>query len=482
MDNATAGQERLLTQSDAPAGGGPHVDDLIDDLRRRLLAAISAQRALLRPGTVSIVLGMPEIAPWRPRAPSGPQVYWARSRDGHFRVGVGRVAAFEARGSDRFERLAAAFSQLRTTWTNLDPEGTGLWAAAFAGFSFCAGQRTSARRPDAQLFLPAVALVRHGQQVGMVFSAQLAAASDPRERLPGWLEHARALLSATLTPERTATPVQVSRDCDGDSVGRWVGRVEAALQAIDSGALDKLVLSRRVRLTAARPLEVSGILEWLGTHYPGCALFAVRDEHSTLVGASPERLVALDGGRVVADALAGTSARDSDADCDSALGEGLLRDPKALREHVLVVRQMQRALEPLCYAVTLPERPRLLRLPTLQHLWSPLRARVRASTTVLDLARALHPTPAVSGSPHDAALRWLAANGEQDRGWYTGALGWVAPDGGGELSVVLRCGELRGNTAELCAGAGIVAGSDPAQELAETEWKLRALSESLKAG
>ena len=303
-----------------------------------------------------------------------------------------------------------------------------------------------------------------------------------RERLSSWLEHARTLLSASLASKRGVSPVQVARNFDGDGVGRWVARVEAALQAIDSGALDKLVLSRRIRLTAARALDVSGILEWLGTCYPDCALFTVRDEHSTLVGASPERLVALDAGRVVADALAGTSARGADLDRDNALGEALLRDPKALREHVLVVRQMKRALDPLCCAVTVPERPRLLRLPTLQHLWSPLRAHVRASTTVLDLARALHPTPAVSGAPHAAALDWLAANGEQDRGWYTGALGWVAPDGGGELCVVLRCGELRGNTAELCAGAGIVAGSNPAQELAETEWKLQALLESLSAG
>ena len=187
MENATASQERLARHCGARRDGAPGVNGLIAELRSRLMAVLSAQRGLMRPGTVSIVLAMPELSSWRPRPPDSPHVYWARPRDGHYRVGVGRVAAFEARGPDRFELLVAAFSRLRAAWTNLDPEGTGLGAAAFAGFSFCAGQQTSMGRPDGLLFLPAVVLARHGQQVGMIFSAQLAASCDPGSGcLAGW--------------------------------------------------------------------------------------------------------------------------------------------------------------------------------------------------------------------------------------------------------------------------------------------------------
>jgi salicylate biosynthesis isochorismate synthase len=117
-----------------------------------------------------------------------------------------------------------------------------------------------------------------------------------------------------------------------------------------------------------------------------------------------------------------------------------------------------------------------------QHLWSPVRGKKKPNTGVLDLAARLHPTPAVGGSPRTEALDWLSQQGESRRGWYTGAFGWMDASGDGELSVVLRCGVVKENHVDLFAGAGIVAGSDPSQELAETEWKLLTMQGALQVG
>ena len=258
----------------------------------------------------------------------------------------------------------------------------------------------------------------------------------------------------------------------------WLARVERALGAIRSGRLQKVVLSRRIRIRGKRPLQPRSLMGWLHSQYPDCVQYAYAGEDYTLVGASPERLVQLEGTKVAADALASTTVRGGDSAGDEYLAASLLASPKARREHQFVVDDIVAALKPACRAVEVPSRPRLMKLPTLQHLWSPIEAQVRPGVSILQLVGRLHPTPAVGGVPRKSALAWLAEAGES-RGWYTGALGWLCPDGGGQASVVLRCAVLRGHTAELYAGAGIVADSDPRMELAETELKFQTMLDAL---
>jgi isochorismate synthase EntC len=185
---------------------------------------------------------------------------------------------------------------------------------------------------------------------------------------------------------------------------------------------------------------------------------------------------------VRADAIGGTTARSTDPAADRRLGAALLEDAKSRNEHRLVVDAIAARLTPCCSHLVIPDRPSLKRLPTVQHLYTPVTGQARAGLSLLGLAATLHPTPAVGGLPRAAALTWMERNGEHQRGWYTGALGWLGSDGGGELNVILRCALLGQQRAELYAGAGIVAGSDPQQEFMETEWKLQAMVEALQAG
>lgn len=456
---------------------------LLDGIAARLGAVLPAVACRAEKCLVSVTVSLAELGHLRPRALTGPHVYWARPCEGHYLVGIGEVATVAVEGERRFQRLEADFERLRRGWQELDPDDTGLRPAVFVGFSFSVGSGASAGRPDALLLIPAVTLQCRPRLSALVFSAMVRAKTDRTELLAHWLAQARRLIEGVRDVGRGLPPPGPTvREAVDEGVAGWVARVSAALGEIHAGALHKVVLSRRVRVSRAQPFRAPAILSWLADRYPDCAQFVWADAHGTLIGVSPERLVMLQQGRVIADALAGSAPRHSSSERDRALGAALQCDAKALREHGFVVEEIERVLKPLCRSLSTPRCPRLLQLPTVQHLWSPVEGRVGPEVSLLALARALHPTAAVSGAPRQAAIDWLCAHGEPPRGWYTGALGWLRPDGGGELAVVLRCGELQGCRAELSAGAGIVAGSDPMQELAETEWKLQAMMESLAAG
>ncbi len=202
--------------------------------------------------------------------------------------------------------------------------------------------------------------------------------------------------------------------------------------------------------------------------YPGCTLFAARVDGVMLVAATPERLVSLHHGELKCDAMAGTVAADETPD------ERMVK-----YEHLPVVHTIEQILAPLCEQLDIPDKPQLLQLHGLQHIWTPIHARVESDVTLLKLVAALHPTPAVSGAPDHVAREWLMQNDDHQRGWYCGGFGWMSSGGEGHASVMLRCALLQGNRAELFAGAGITAYSDPHSEFLETELKLQTILDLL---
>lgn len=252
----------------------------------------------------------------------------------------------------------------------------------------------------------------------------------------------------------------------------WCSLVDKALGAIDAGHLEKVVLAREVRVEANRPIPRKNVLERLRALYPSCTVFAA----GGFVGASPELLVRREGDHVASCPLAGTVARSGDAAADDRLAAALLASPKDRAEHAMVVDAIAAALGPLTEELAVPSTPELLRLRNVTHLATPITGRLRRPVpTALALARTLHPTPAVSGLPVAEACRWLAAFEQLERGRFAGPVGWVDRSGDGCFVVGIRSAELNGHHARLFAGVGIVAGSDPDEELAETQLKLQAL-------
>ena len=252
-------------------------------------------------------------------------------------------------------------------------------------------------------------------------------------------------------------------------------RVGQALEAIRSGRIDKVVLAREVVATANRPFRQEQLLERLRSLHPSCCTFAV----DGFVGASPELLVRRQGLEVLSQPLAGTVARSGDPDEDRRLAGALLGSEKERAEHRVVVQAILAGLGPLCTGLDVPEAPRLLALRNVAHLATPVRGTLSTSTggapSALELAAALHPTPAVGGWPREDALDYLRKSEEIDRGRYAGPVGYVGADGDGEWWIGIRSAIVEGRRARLLAGVGIVAGSDPAAELAETQLKLQAM-------
>jgi menaquinone-specific isochorismate synthase len=257
---------------------------------------------------------------------------------------------------------------------------------------------------------------------------------------------------------------------------RWCDAVAAARDAIRAGRLDKAVLAREVVVEADRPHDAVTLLTRLRTAYPSCHLFSV----DGLVGASPELLVARAGDLVRSHPMAGTAPRSGDPTTDARLAASLLSSAKDQAEHRITIDAVHDALLPFCSYLDVEAEPSIVAVANVQHLASLVSGRLSSPpASALALALVLHPTPAVCGSPRATALEVIDEVEELDRGRYAGAVGWVDGRGDGTFAVAIRCAELDGPRARLFAGVGVVADSDPAAELAETQAKLQALLASI---
>ena len=289
-------------------------------------------------------------------------------------------------------------------------------------------------------------------------------------------------------PTRTAAPRLLSRETlPSSSVHR--DRVAAAVATLRDPAcgLDKVVLARALRLVAENPWDTGTILHRLAAADPAATVYLADlspagRTGAALIGASPELLVAREGDVVICQPFAGSAPRSTDPVVDHANAEALAASAKNRHEHQLVVDVMRTALAPLCTDLQIAAEPELHGTDALWHLSTPIRARIRdKQVTALDLALALHPTPAVGGVPTDTAAA-LIGELEGDRGFYAGAVGWCDAGGDGRWVVSIRCAELSADrrTAVAHAGGGIVAESDPDDEVDETTTKFRTILTGLE--
>ncbi|WP_312018626.1 isochorismate synthase DhbC [Streptomyces sp. I05A-00742] len=257
----------------------------------------------------------------------------------------------------------------------------------------------------------------------------------------------------------------------------YAAAVAEAVRRMERGEFGKVVLARTLRLTSSRDLDLPGLLGRLARRDPSGYTFAVPSGPGrTLLGASPELLVSRRGGRVVTNPLAGSTPRSADLAEDVRRAAALLESEKDLHEHAMVVDAIREALAPYCRSLDVPERPTLVRTATMWHLSTTIEADpADPAVSALELACALHPTPAVCGTPTDTARRVIGELEPFDRGVYTGMVGWGDADGDGEWVVTIRCAEAEPaeRRLRLFAGAGVVEQSSPEAETAETGAKFR---------
>lgn len=271
-----------------------------------------------------------------------------------------------------------------------------------------------------------------------------------------------------------ALPLPTSRTDAPDAEGWNVG-LQAAFRAFARGELHKVVLARRATYGFDERLDALALLARLEAATPSCFHFALQPAHgSVFVGATPERLFRREGRRLWTEAVAGTRPRLADPAADARLRDDLLASEKDRREHAYVTDRILDALAPFCAACDADD-TRAMGLASKWHLHTAIRAGLKPDVDTFDLLDALHPTPAVGGTPTAPALARIAATEPFDRGWYAGPIGWVSRDDA-EFAVAIRSGLVRdteaGSALDLYSGAGIVRGSDPATEWAEIEDKI----------
>ena len=359
-------------------------------------------------------------------------------------------------GPTRFSDAAKWWSETiaRTEVTDQVGEpGTG--PVCFGSFAF-------ADEPgDSVLVLPRVVVGRRGDRAWLTTVGEV---TDPLGEVTG--------------PTGAAAVSFADGALNGE---QWMSVVADAVDRINAGDLEKVVLARDLVATADDPIDVRWPLQRLAATYPMCWTFHV----DGMFGATPEMLVRRERGLVTSRVLAGTIRRTGDDDRDLALAATLARSSKDLEEHEYAVRSVAEALEPHCSGMNVPEAPFVLHLPNVMHLATDVAGVVHAaehpelSTSSLQLAEALHPSAAVGGTPTPAAVALIDEIEGMDRGRYAGPVGWMDASGDGEWGIALRSAELSGATVRLFAGCGIVADSVPEAELAEAQAKFVPVRDAL---
>ena len=310
---------------------------------------------------------------------------------------------------------------------------------------------------------------------------RLAAELEPRDALPGATNgHGGSADLAAADADPAALP-EILVSSDQPAAAEWLRRVEELRRDVSAGRLQKVVAARTVELGLDRPFgidDLARIAERLRRHMPTCTCFAFLRGGSIFFGATPELLVRRRGRRIETQALAGSIASDPSPAKRRELERRLLESAKDRLEHDLVVRYLVERLDRSCGAVAPRHLPGVRVLRNVLHLETPVHAALAETVEpphVLRLVRALHPTPAVAGSPTAGALAAIRRTEDRDRGWYAGPVGWFDGRGDGEFSVALRSCLAADRRGLLYSGAGIVGDSDPARELAETNLKLDAI-------
>ncbi|MBK9475047.1 MAG: isochorismate synthase [Tetrasphaera sp.] len=394
-----------------------------------------------------------------PDAPARHLVSWIRRGEGV--VGWGRAAAHTASGPGRFAELEDWWRELASRAVvrdEVDLPGTG--PLAFGSVAYAAGSPAGGT-----LIVPEVVVGRRG---GRAWLTSMSLGEMPG--VPGLPESPPAL------------PPRDVRFADGSrSPAQWAAAVAEAVTRITAGELDKVVLARDLEVSSADVIDIRWLLSRLAERYDTTWTFAV----DGLCGATPELLVRREKGLVTSRVLAGTIRRTGDDGHDLALAASLARSSKDLEEHEYAVRSVADALAAHCSSMNVPEAPFVLHLTNVMHLATDVAGVLVDGASSLTLAASLHPSAAVCGTPTDVADGVIAELESMDRGRYAGPVGWIDASGDGEWGIALRCGAVDpadGSRMRLYAGCGIVAGSDPEAEVAESDAKLVPMRDALTGG
>ena len=377
---------------------------------------------------------------------------WVRGGDGL--IGLGIYKRHIVTGSNRFAEARKWWrNEISTMEIHNNVHGTGTGPILFGSFSFDSAE-------ESILVIPQVVI---GQRNGKSWITWIGAKPQP------------GLQKAAM--EKSALNLNWS----GSNGDVWQDRVARAVEKIKGNQLEKVVLARFATATTNTSINPRNLLKELANEYPSTWVYS----NTGLVGATPELLVRLSKSLVTSRILAGTIRKTGDDERDLALAGSLARSSKDLEEHEYAVRSVADALAPLCSSTNVPESPFVLHLSNVMHLATDVTGVLSDNSSpadIFDLVARLHPSAAVCGTPTEIAQRTIDEIEGISRGRYAGPIGWIDANGDGELGIALRCGQISGDakSIRIYAGCGIVAGSDPEREYAESQAKLLPMRSALE--
>lgn len=420
------------------------------------------------------------------QAANAPRIYWESEKSAVAFAGSGMAARLTAHNTGRFQSIR---QQAQHLFANIIPIKPDTPAPAgprlFGGFAFGANYQPKnlwSAFPAACFILPRYQLTRYQGQVWLTINHPLGP-NDDRAGLETRLQNEAQRLKTMAVTETTQFGPATNKPLDikdlMDSV-TWHQQVTNATQRIRRGELDKVVLARARQMRSARPVEPANVLARLKQKYPNCYrfLFEPIPGHA-FYGATPELLAKVSGSALRTVALAGSIKRGQTPEEDAMLGQQLLDTPKEQIEHAHVVDAIRENLAPLVTDMHVAPQPGLCRLSNIQHIQTPIEARLAEGLDTLDVVEALHPTPALGGRPRHVALPIINQAEPFSRGWYGAPVGWLDSANNGMFAVAIRSAVSVGEESMLYAGAGIVADSVPDKEWRETELKFKPLIDAL---
>ncbi len=391
------------------------------------------------------------------------RAFWSQ-RDGEITlVGLGVAWGVRVSGEGRFQEAREWYRELVANASVEGPDVVGTGPVAIGGFRFDVEAETS----------PEWA----GFGDGIMVVPRVCYAWTPEGR---WVTENRIYpANGTDSLLQMGDEQRVDVSVELGEGERWVRAVPGALEAVESGKVEKVVMARRLGAERRGRVEVGEALERLIESESRCSVFAIGVGGSTFMGATPEPLVSMSGGSVECICHAGSVARGRTPEEDGLMGEALLGDAKEQREHDFAARFVEQALMRLCEQLTWDSAPKVSKFKNVQHLSTAFRGMNRKGRDILEFVEALHPTPSVAGVPTKRAVELIRKLEGMDRGWYSGPVGWMDHMGRGEFAIAIRSGLVAGSRAYLYGGAGIVEGSDVEKEYAETELKMLGLRQAL---
>lgn len=400
------------------------------------------------------------------------RLFWSNSNQSFILLGLGTVKEI-TESEQYFERLEQKWAKLideALIYNPYEQQGTGL--VALGGMSFDPLRKRTKlweKFPMSQLTIPSYVIVCDDGDYYITMNRYISEHDEVDLIVDQLIEVEEMMRTKEHTPLNSNS--KINERIEKDPVG-WKQSVQKAVEVIQAGEADKIVLARELRLKLSDRVHVSTLVDKLMKTQEQSYIYAYEQGDNCFIGASPERLVQIQGTSLLSTCLAGTAPRGKDdVEDEQIANDELLYNAKNRDEHDHVVQMIKSSIAPFCHNINIPDAPVILTLRNLQHLYTPVTATLNKDVSVFDLIKTLHPTPALGGVPTNKALQFIREEEPFDRGWYGAPIGWLDGAGNSEFAVAIRSGLIQKDEMSLFAGCGVMADSDPEEEYEETAVK-----------